>query len=210
MLKKTLTYKDFTGEENTEDFYFNLTEAELIELEISAQGNSLSAWLDKIVRAQNGAEIIGTFKKIIATSFGVKSPDGRRFLKSPEILAEFQSSNAYSDLFMELATDAQKGSEFINGLMPDGMNKGQTAMSNAGLTPSEAARKASEEMMQGRRAKAEPQKPSVERQEELPTVLDTAAPVLEAAPEAKTIPQPDVSNMTREELIAHFQKQATS
>lgn len=207
MIKKTLTYKDFTGEETTEEFYFNLTEAELVELEVSAQGNSLSAWLEKIVRAQNGAEIIATFKKIITTSFGVKSADERRFIKSPEILAEFQSTQAYSDLFMELSTDAEKGSEFVNGLMPEGMNARQSAMSQVGLTPSEAARKASEARLQGHRSTQEKPKPSVERQPELPTVLETAAPVLEGEVATDAEPKFDPSNMTREELIAHYQKQ---
>jgi hypothetical protein len=209
MLKKTIKYKDFTGEETTEDFYFNLTKAELIELEVSAQGNSLSAWLDKITRAQNGAEIIGTFKKIISTSFGVKSPDGRRFIKSPEILAEFESTVAYSDLFMELATDAEKGAEFVNGLMPEGMTPGQVATDIAGLTASEAARKASEARLQGHRPAQEKSKPSVERQPELPTVLETAPPVLEAKsqPEAATTPEPDLSLMSREEVIAYYHNQ---
>lgn len=207
MIKKTMTYKDFTGEETTEDFYFNLTEAELIELEVSAEGNSLSAWLDKIVRAQNGAEIVGTFKKIISTAFGVRSPDGRRFIKSADILAEFHSTKAYSDLFMELATNAEKGSEFVNGLMPEGMKPGQTAMENAGLTRSEAARKASEATLQGRRSAQEKPKTTVERQPELPTVVETAAPVLEAAPEKASDDKPDFGSMSEEELRAYFQKQ---
>jgi hypothetical protein len=206
MIKKTMTYKDFTGEEVTEEFYFNLTEAELLELEISAEGNSLSDWLKKIVRAQNGAELIGTFKKIISTGYGVRSSDGRRFIKSPEILAEFRSTKAYSDLFMELSTDAEKGAEFVNGLMPEDLKTGQSATAQADLTPSEAARKASEANMQGRRSAQEKPKPSIERQPELPTVLETAAPVLEPVLVPDTDPKPDFGKMTREEILAYYQK----
>lgn len=201
MLKKTITYKDFTGEQTTEDFYFNLTKAELIELEVSAQGNSLSAWLEKITRAQNGAEIIGTFKKIIETAYGVKSADGRRFIKSPEIVAEFKSTVAYSDLFMELSTDAEEGAKFVNGLMPDGMSPGDLASEvSATASASEAARKASEANLQGYRKVQEKPKPTIERQPDLPVELQTAPPVL--APEAQ-VSQQDIDNMSMEELRAH-------
>lgn len=207
MLKKTITYKDFTGEENVEDFYFNLTQAELVELEVSAKGNSLSAWLDKIVRASNGAEIVSTFKKIIGKSYGVKSDDGRRFIKSPEILAEFESTMAYSNLFMELSQDATAGSEFINGLMPDGMVAGQSATKTAStaLSASEAARKASEDRLQGHR-KAQPAAPAptVERLPDLPVELATAPPVLEAeAP----IPAQQVEQETREQFEARIRQE---
>lgn len=213
MLKKTITYKDFTGEESTEDFYFNLTKAELIELEVSAQGNSLSDWLQKIVKAVNGAEIISTFKLIIDMSYGVKSPDGRRFIKSPELLAEFKSTVAYSDLFEELSMNADKGSEFVNGLMPEGMTSGESAT----RISSEAARKASEENFRGFRPPTGGKvKLDIERQPDLPVELQTAPPVL--APVANQVeregyPQPaaqDINSMSIEQLRELATRQSTS
>lgn len=116
MLKKTITYTDFNGDQNTEDFYFNLTRAELAEMELSGEGNSLKAQIEKIVASQNGGEIIRIFKEIIEKSYGVRSADGKRFMKTPAQFKEFASSEAYSELFMELATNADAGAAFINGL----------------------------------------------------------------------------------------------
>jgi len=207
MIKKTITSTDFTGEELTEDFYFNLTEAELIELEVSAEGNSLSAWLEKIGRNLQGDKLIAAFKLIIGQAYGVKSTDGRRFVKSPEILAEFRSTMAYSSLFMELATNAESAAEFVNGLMPKGMAPGQSATQNAGLSPSEAARKASEARMQGRQKPQEKVVPTVEKQPELPTELATAQPVFEPEDQPVTqeaaAPVVDLNSMSSDDLHAY-------
>jgi hypothetical protein len=204
MLKQTMTYTDFLGETQTEDFFFHLTEADLIELEVAANGNSLSAWTEKISREENGAELVKIFKKIIAVSYGVKSTDGRRFIKSPEIFAEFQSTQAYSDLFKQLASDHAMATKFVNGIMPADIKPGQQVTpNNGGLSASEAARKRSEEAMQGRQAKAVAQTPAMERQADLPVELPTAPPVLEAQTPASD--EPDFAAMTKEELIAYYQ-----
>jgi hypothetical protein len=209
MIKQTVTYKDFTGEEQTDEFYFHLTEADVIELEVSANGNSLSAWTEKIVKSQNGGEIIATFKKIIAASYGVKSDDGRRFIKNPEILAEFISTNAYSKLFMSLATDAGVASTFVNGIMPEGSSDGKTA------TAAEAARKASEARMQGFNKTQPKPELTAERQPDLPVELQTAPPVLAASANATdAVPpltpeaaQPDINGMSEAELRAYITNQ---
>lgn len=117
MLKKTITYTDFNGEEVTEDHFFHLSKAELVELELSHQGG-LSAALERIVAAEDGKQIIAEFKNIILGSYGKKSLDGRRFIKNQEIREEFESSEAYSTMFMELVTETDKAVEFINGVMP--------------------------------------------------------------------------------------------
>ena len=118
MLKKTLTYKDFEGNERTEDFYFNLTKAELMELELSREGG-LQKQIDKIIAAQSVPQIVEIFKDLILKAYGEKSDDGRRFMKSPEITQAFKETQAYSDLFMELATNDESASAFINGIMPE-------------------------------------------------------------------------------------------
>ena len=117
MLKKTITSVDYDGNTRTEDFYFNLSKAELAEMEMSVDGG-VSKMIEKIVESNDNQKIVKYFKEFILKSYGKKSLDGRRFMKSQEISDEFSQTEAYSQLFMELATDAEKASEFVNGVIP--------------------------------------------------------------------------------------------
>lgn len=117
MLKKTITYKDYNDVERTEDFYFNLSKAEAMEMELSITGG-LTEMIRKIVAAQDTPTIIATFKQIILKAYGEKSADGRRFIKSEELSKAFSETEAYSILYMELATDANAAAEFVNGIVP--------------------------------------------------------------------------------------------
>ena len=117
MLKKTITYTDYNGSERTEDFYFNLTKAEIMEMEMSTTGG-LTEMINRIVAAQDAPAIISIFKELILKAYGVKSPDGKRFVKSKELATEFSQTEAYSQLFMELATNADEASKFVNGIVP--------------------------------------------------------------------------------------------
>lgn len=130
MLKKTITYTDYNGVERTEDFYFNLSKAELMEMELGTTGG-FAEMIQKIVNAQEGPAIIKIFKDLILKAYGEKSADGKRFIKSDEISSAFSQTEAYSKLFMELATDANAGSEFVNGIIPADMSK---QASNPALT----------------------------------------------------------------------------
>jgi hypothetical protein len=130
LLKKTITYEDFNGEVTSEDLFFHLSKAELVELEMSHEGG-LSASLQKIVDAQDGKAIIAEFKSIILNSYGKKSEDGRRFIKNQALREEFESSEAYSTLFMELVTDTDAAIEFINGVIPKGMVEEAARVSQA-------------------------------------------------------------------------------
>ncbi len=121
MLKKTVNYVDYDGNERSEDIYFNLTKAEVMEMELGTTGG-MQKMLEKIVAAQDSKQIISVFKDIILRSYGEKSPDGRRFIKSKEITDAFAQTEAYSDLFMELATDAEAASDFINAIVPQDMS----------------------------------------------------------------------------------------
>ena len=120
MLKKTITYEDFNGETVSEDFFFHLSKAELVELEMSHDGG-LSASLARIVAAKDAKSIIAEFKNIILGAYGKRSDDGRRFIKNQALREEFESTEAYSTLFMELVTDTNAAIEFINGVIPSGM-----------------------------------------------------------------------------------------
>lgn len=119
MLKKTITFTDYNGTPRTEDFYFNLTKAEITEMEMGTSGG-LAEMIKRIVAAQDAPAIIKVFKELILKAYGVKSPDGRRFIKSQELSDEFSQTEAYSELFMELAQDAEKAAEFVNGIVPAG------------------------------------------------------------------------------------------
>lgn len=118
MLKKTITYTDYNNVERTEDFYFNLTKAELMEMEMGAVGG-LSGMIEKIVSAKDAPAIIKVFKELVLKAYGEKSADGKRFIKSKEISDAFSQTEAYSQLFMELATDADAASKFVNGIAPN-------------------------------------------------------------------------------------------
>lgn len=117
MLKLTRTYKDYNGGTRTEDFYFNLTQAEITEMEVSVDGG-LVEMINRIVAAQDGKQIIALFKDIILRAYGEKSPDGKRFIKTQELRDAFAQTEAYSDLFMELATDSKAAANFVNGIIP--------------------------------------------------------------------------------------------
>ena len=120
MLKKVIKYVDYNGVERTEDCYFNLSKAEIMEMEMSVDGGLVEK-LDKIVKSKNGPEIMKTFKELILKAYGGKSDDGRRFIKSKKLSEEFEQTEAYSNLFMELL-DANKAAEFVNGIIPSDIN----------------------------------------------------------------------------------------
>ena len=117
MLKKTITYIDYNGTERKEDFYFNLSKAEIMEMEMGTTGGMVEM-INRIVAAQDAPAIIDVFKKMILRAYGEKSADGKRFIKSKEISEAFSQTEAYSQLFMELATDADAASKFVNGIVP--------------------------------------------------------------------------------------------
>lgn len=122
MIKKTITFTDYNGVERTEDFYFNLTKAEVMEMEMSTSGG-LAETIQKIVAAQDAPAIIKIFKNLVLKAYGEKSPDGRRFIKSDDISAAFSQTEAYSQIFMELATDADAAAKFVNGIVPADMTQ---------------------------------------------------------------------------------------
>jgi len=132
LLKKTITYKDFDGDEVSEDHFFHLSKAELIELEMSHQGG-LSAALQKIVAAEDGASIIREFKKIILMAYGKRSDDGKRFVKTQALRDEFESTEAYSALFVELVTNTDSAIEFVNGVIPQNMAEEAAKVVNTDL-----------------------------------------------------------------------------
>lgn len=117
MLKKTISYEDYNGNKRTEDFYFNLTKAELIEMNYSVNGG-IDAYLSRIINEQDTKKIMEIFKDLVLKSFGIKSDDGKRFIKNDQIREEFSQTEAYSELFMELASDADAAVAFVNGIIP--------------------------------------------------------------------------------------------
>lgn len=125
MIAKTIKYKDFNGAEREEKFFFNLTKAEVTEMELSTSGG-LGESIKQIVAAQDTPQIIKIFKELILKAYGEKSLDGKRFRKVDDagipLSIAFSETEAYSNLFMELATDDVAAAEFVNGIMPADMN----------------------------------------------------------------------------------------
>lgn len=125
MLKKNIKYTDYNGVERTEDFYFNLTKAELMEMEMGTNGG-LAESIQKIINTQDAPAIIQIFKDIILKAYGEKSADGKRFIKISDngtpVSIGFSQTEAYSQLFMELATDADEAAKFIKGIIPNDIN----------------------------------------------------------------------------------------
>lgn len=117
MLKKTIKYTDYNGAQREEDFYFNLNKAELTEMELSHDGG-LTTMIEKIVKEKDGKEIVKLFKDLVLKAYGVKSDDGKRFIKNDEVRDSFAQTEAYSELFIELATNADAATAFVNGIVP--------------------------------------------------------------------------------------------
>ena len=118
MLKKIITYTDYNGVERTEPFYFNLSKAELMEMELGVTGG-MTEMLDKIIAAKDAPSLMKTFKEMIMKAYGVKSDDGKRLIKSEELSIAFTQTEAYSVMFMELITDDKAAADFVNGIIPN-------------------------------------------------------------------------------------------
>lgn len=145
MFIKTINYKDFDGNERSEDFYFNLTQSEILKLETSLNGG-LTSYMSLMVQKQSQPDIMHLFEQIIDAAYGIKSLDGRTFTKTPEALAEFKSTAAYDKFFMEICMDEAKASEFLLNIMPDDVNDKIKKAAESGVyddaTLSDAQRKA--------------------------------------------------------------------
>lgn len=133
MIKKTITYEDYNGVERTENFYFNLSKAEVMEMEMSTEGG-MAETIQKVVDAKDAPAIIRVFKDLVLKAYGVKSDDGRRFMKTKpdgtRYADDFKETEAYSQIFMELATDADAAAKFVNGIVPKDLAQ-QAALPNA-------------------------------------------------------------------------------
>lgn len=117
MLKLTEKYTDYNGVDREEDFYFNFNEAEIIEMELSEEGG-LAEHIKRITAKLDGRAIIKVFKDLVLDAYGEKSADGKRFIKNNQLKEEFKQTEAYSNIFMRLATDSKEAAKFINGIVP--------------------------------------------------------------------------------------------
>lgn len=134
MLKREITFTDFNDKEVTETYYFNLSKAELLEMESEYDGG-LSGLLQKIIDTGDAKSMVQHFKKIVLQSYGQKSPDGKRFIKSDQLREEFEQTPAYDVLFMELASDDKKAAIFINGIMPKDLTQDQDKPNGPPMPP---------------------------------------------------------------------------
>lgn len=123
MTKKTITYTDLNGISRTEDHYFNLSKPEILKMQTSVKGG-YDVQLRSIAANLDGGQIMGFFEEFISKSYGIKSDDGRRFMKSEEITRSFMETPAYEVLFEELVTNDKAAAEFVNAVMS--INNSQT------------------------------------------------------------------------------------
>lgn len=129
MYKKTITYIDYNGNERKEDHYFNLSKAELIRMEMSVTGGWTES-VKRVIEAQDVPAIMEVFEEMIKKSYGIKDADGKGFVKKQEYLDAFMSTEAYSELFVELVTNADAAAAFMNGIIPAELAK-QAALAAA-------------------------------------------------------------------------------
>ena len=122
MYKIREKYEDYDGNERVEEFYFNLTKAEITDMELTTEGG-MSAMLNRIIAAKDTSKLIAVFKDLILRSYGQKSPDGRRFIKSDELTKEFTETPAYSQIYLRLATDDKAATEFVNNVIPKDLQR---------------------------------------------------------------------------------------
>ena len=134
MLRKLINYTDYNGNERSENFYFNLNRAELLEMETEVAGG-MRQLLTLIMEKQDSPKIMAAFKTIILKAYGEKSPDGRVFNKSKELSEAFEHTEAYSILYMELLSDGKKAAEFITQLMPEELRGNSDEKPEDVLTP---------------------------------------------------------------------------
>lgn len=121
MLKKTIKYEDYNGVERTEDFYFNLSKAECMEMNLERVGG-LEGWINEVIQTQDQVSLVKLFKEIILKSYGRKSSDGREFIKSEELRKSFEQTEAYSELYMELVNDAEAASAWVKAVLPKSLS----------------------------------------------------------------------------------------
>lgn len=124
MFKDHRIYTDYDGETREEDFYFNLDERDITKMELGTKGG-LDKLIEKIAAEKDFPKIIELFEQLIDASYGEKSADGKHFIKDPEQLKLFKSTQAYSDLYMQLATDPDFAATFVNNVVPKSMSKGK-------------------------------------------------------------------------------------
>ena len=133
MLTKKITYTDYNGNEISEKFYFNLNKAELLEMELSHNGGYQN-YLKRLINTRDQAEIVAIFKELILKTYGIKSDDGKRFIKTQQLRDEFEQTEAFSELYVELATDEKAATDFVNGVIPPALFADvQKEMANRGV-----------------------------------------------------------------------------
>lgn len=179
MLKKTIKYMNFNDEEVEEDFYFNLSKADLVKMEVGQKGGGLQEHLKRIVAAEdNGKEIIEEMEAIVKAAYGVKTEDGKRFIKNEQLWEEFKSSEAYSVFFMELVTDSEAAALFVNQVVPqdlqDAVKEATEQIETAPPTPEVAP----EHMGDGEPKKLTPSEISEMNADELKSGLATGKYIL--------------------------------
>ncbi|QFG08721.1 hypothetical protein PBI_INGRID_46 [Arthrobacter phage Ingrid] len=209
MIKKTLTFKNFRNETETESFYFNMSEGELTKMQVAAidqKTESFSDKLDKISKGLQGKELVEVIDDLVLRSYGVKSTDGKRFVKNPELLEEFTSSGAYSVLITELFSLEGSLTEFINGVVPEDLIQKSKQEAQAQMSVRERSLAAKGGYIKKENLPSEVQHSPAAVEPSLPAELPASAPVLEVTPEADPATV-DLNSLSHEQLLALASRQ---
>lgn len=190
MLKKRITYRNLNDETVEKDFYFHLSKAEIIEMELTAQGG-LKAHLERVMEAQDGEEVVKFLRRITLGAYGKRSEDGADFIKTPELTAQFEASEAFSELLMEVCTNADQAAAFVNGIVPKGLAEdvARIQAEQAQRPPNRAERRHPSDTA----AQAPPAGPR-------PEASSLADRIHEAGPPQPAVEVPEVRVLTRQEL----------
>jgi hypothetical protein len=218
MIIKTLTFKNFLGEQETSDFYFNMSEGELTLMQVRAidqKHESFTDKLDKIAKGLQGAALADVIEELVLKSYGVKSTDGKLFVKNPQILESFTASGAYSVLITELFSIEGSLTEFVNGVVPDDLVQKSKQEAGKQISAREKAEQAlaAKGGYNSKQVKATPEVTHSPAKvvDSMPTELPASAPMLDVAFPLPTPAAPsavvDLNSMSHEELVAYANRQ---
>lgn len=216
MLKKPIKFEDFDGNEQTEVFHFHLSKSELSEIEVTFGKEGFVEALKRIAKSGDIPLMLETFKMLINRSYGVRSEDGIKFYKSPELLRDFQAHPAFDALYMEMIQDAKAAAIFINGVIPNSVSHSEEELqrilakspeeleAELNKTPEQLARERSEAQLQGHRAPAAPEPKRVADPVYTPP---TPTPAFQAPPTEAEI---EAARATLAQLPQHVQESTQS
>lgn len=117
MVRREIKFTDFNGKSQTEVGYFNINKAELGKLQMRHNGTYLD-YLKLLSERKKVEEMYNFVYELILDSYGEKDPEGRKFIKTPEMRTDFEQSLAFSEMIVDLVSNPDDLANFVKGIMP--------------------------------------------------------------------------------------------